>query len=115
MRYAWNLYFSYFSPDRLSRSPGWLIPPAVHRLRTWDAASAARVDHFVANSANVARRIGKYYRREADVIPPPVDTEFFTPDETVARGDYFLVVSALVPLQADRPGRRGLQPRRGPR
>jgi len=99
MRYAWNLYFSYFSPDRLSPFSRWLIPPAIHRLRTWDAASAARVDRFVANSANVARRVGKYYRREADVIPPPVDTGFYTPDETVPRGDYHLVVSALAPYK----------------
>ena len=99
MRYAWNLYFSYFSPDKLSPFSRWLIPPAVHRLRTWDAASAARVDRFVANSANVARRVGKYYRRDADVIPPPVDTGFFTPDETVPRGDYHLVVSALAPYK----------------
>ncbi len=99
MRYAWNLYFSYFSPDRLSPFSRWLIPPAIHRLRTWDAASAARVDRFVANSANVARRVGKYYRREADVISPPVDTGFYTPDETVPRGDYHLVVSALAPYK----------------
>jgi len=53
----------------------------------------------VANSANVARRVGKYYRREADVISPPVDTGFYTPDETVPRGDYHLVVSALAPYK----------------
>ncbi len=99
MRYAWNLYFSYFAPERLSPFSRWLIPPAIHRLRTWDTASAARVDRFVANSANVACRVGKYYRREADVIPPPVDTEFFKPDDAVVRGDYHLVVSALVPYK----------------
>ena len=99
MRYAWNLYFSYFAPERLSLYPRWIIPPIVHRLRTWDVASAARVDRFVANSANVARRVGKYYRREAEVIPPPVDTEFFVPDDSVVRGDYHLIVSALVPYK----------------
>lgn len=99
MRYAWNLYFSYFAPERLSPFSRWLIPPIIHRLRTWDAASAARVDRFVANSANVARRVGKYYRREADVIPPPVDTEFYKLDNVIPRGDYHLVVSALVPYK----------------
>jgi glycosyltransferase involved in cell wall biosynthesis len=99
MRYAWNLYFSYFASDRLSPFSRWLIPPVIHRLRTWDAASAARVDRFVANSANVARRVGKYYRRAADVIPPPVDTEFYRPSDSVVRGDYHLVVSALVPYK----------------
>ncbi len=99
MRYAWNLYFSYFSPDKLSPFSRWLIPPVIHGLRTWDTASAARVDRFVANSANVARRVGKYYRREADVIPPPVDTEFFKPDDSVPKADYYLVVSALAPYK----------------
>jgi glycosyltransferase involved in cell wall biosynthesis len=99
MRYAWNLYFSYFAPDRLSPFSRWIVPPVIHCLRTWDVASAARVDRFVANSANVARRVGKYYRRAADVIPPPVDTEFYRPDNSVARGDYHLVVSALVPYK----------------
>lgn len=99
MRYAWNQYFSYFAPERLSPFSRWLIPPAIHSLRTWDTASAARVDRFLANSANVARRVEKYYRRGADVIPPPVDTEFYKPDETLPRGDYHLVVSALVPYK----------------
>ena len=99
MRYAWTLYFSYFSPDRLSLFPRLIIPPAIHRLRIWDESSSARVDHFVANSANVARRIEKYYRRGSDVIPPPVDTDFFRPDESVPNGDYFLSVSALVPYK----------------
>jgi glycosyltransferase involved in cell wall biosynthesis len=99
MRYAWNLYFSYFSPDRLGLLSRLIIPPSIHRLRIWDESSSSRVDHFVANSANVARRIGKYYRREADVIPPPVDTEFFRPDDSASKGDYFLIVSALVPYK----------------
>ncbi len=99
MRYAWNLYFSYFAPERLSPFSRWLIPPVIHRLRTWDTASAARVDRFIANSANVARRVGKYYRRAADVIPPPVDTEFYRPDDSVPRADYHLIVSALVPYK----------------
>src|SRR5262249_5786580 len=47
-------------------------------LRRWDVATAPRVHAFVANSAYVAGRIHRYYGREAMVIPPPVDTEFFT-------------------------------------
>jgi glycosyltransferase involved in cell wall biosynthesis len=99
MRYAWNLYFSYFAPDRLGPFSRLVIPRAMHRLRIWDESSSARVDRFVANSANVARRIEKYYRRTADVIPPPVDTDFFRPDDAAAQGNYFLAVSALVPYK----------------
>ena len=99
VRYAWNQYFSYFPPREMSLFRRLAVPRIIHRLRIWDVASSARVDHFVANSANVARRIRRYYRREADVIHPPADTEFFTlPDEAPARS-YFLIVSALVPYK----------------
>jgi glycosyltransferase involved in cell wall biosynthesis len=67
--------------------------------RRWDVTSSARVDHFVANAAAVARRIEKYYRREAAVIHPPVDTEFFTPGDDEPSRDYDLVVTALVPYK----------------
>ena len=106
MRYAWNQYFAYFSPRRLGVFSRWLIPPAINALRVWDIASAARTDVFVANSRNVARRIEKYYRRQAEVIPPPVDTDFFRPEKTggksdkrTGQGSYFLIVSALVPYK----------------
>jgi glycosyltransferase involved in cell wall biosynthesis len=77
MRYAWDQEHAYF-PRR--RGPGARLRAlALSRLRTWDAASAPRVDRFVANSRFVAERIRRYYGREAVVLPPPVDTAFFTP------------------------------------
>jgi glycosyltransferase involved in cell wall biosynthesis len=99
IRYAWDQYFAYFSFERLPFFSRLLIPPAIHRLRVWDESSAARVDHFVANSHNVARRIRKYYRREADVIHPPADTEFFRPGGERPRSADYLIVSALVPYK----------------
>jgi glycosyltransferase involved in cell wall biosynthesis len=60
-------------------------------------SSLPRVDHFVANSNAVAQRIRRYYRRDSDVLHPPVDTEFFLPRDK--QGDYFLIVSALVPYK----------------
>lgn len=97
MRYAWNQYFSYFAPHKLGVFSRYLIPPALHRLRLWDAVSTDRVDFMVANSRTVADRIHRYYRRTADVIHPPVDTEFFQIGER--EEDYFLIVSALVPYK----------------
>jgi glycosyltransferase involved in cell wall biosynthesis len=95
MRYVWDLWPLYFPPHgRLTRA---LIPLVLNYLRTWDVASAQRVDRFVANSHFVARRIAKYYRREAAVIYPPVDTAFFTPGQST--GDYYLMVTALVPYK----------------
>lgn len=99
IRYAWNQYFAYFSPAQLSFFARRFIPPAMHRIRVWDESSAARVDHFVANSANVARRIKKYYRRDSDVIHPPADTEFFRPAADAPKSADFLIVSALVPYK----------------
>lgn len=97
MRYAWNQYFPYFSPDKLNIFSRIIIPPIIHHLRLWDESSSNRVDHFIANSKNVARRIEKYYRRQAEVIHPPADTQFFQPADR--EDDYWLIVSALVPYK----------------
>jgi glycosyltransferase involved in cell wall biosynthesis len=97
MRYAWNQYSSYFSPEILGFFSRKIIPPVIHRLRIWDESSSHRVDYFIADSKAVAGRILKYYRRPSEVIYPPVDTEFFIPGEV--EEDYFLVVSALVPYK----------------
>lgn len=99
VRYAWNQYFAYFGPGKLSFLSRKIVPPAIHRLRMWDVTSSARVDHFIANSAAVGRRIRKYYRREAEVVHPPVDTDFFTPGEGEPSRDFDLIVSALVPYK----------------
>ncbi|MGD2294294.1 MAG: glycosyltransferase [Candidatus Aminicenantes bacterium] len=97
VRYAWNQYFAYFSPDRLGFFSRKLVPPAIHKLRLWDESCSQRVDWFIANSKTTARRVHRYYRRLADVIHPPVDTDFFTPGQT--QKDYSLIVSALVPYK----------------
>lgn len=97
VRYAWNQYFVYFSPDKLGFFSRRLVPPVIHRLRQWDVTSTSRVDHFLANSKTVAQRIYRYYRRKADIVYPPVDTELFQPDNH--QGDYYLIVSALVPYK----------------
>lgn len=97
MRYAWNQYSSYFSPEMLGFFSRRIIPPIIHRLRIWDESSSHRVDHFIANAKAVSNRIYRYYKRPADVIHPPVDTGFFEPGEV--EEDYFLIVSALVPYK----------------
>jgi glycosyltransferase involved in cell wall biosynthesis len=72
------------------------MTPFANYLRLWDYASAARVDEFVANSKNVRRRIWKTYRRESQVIRPPVAVENFY---WRAPEDYYLIVSELVPYK----------------
>lgn len=98
MRYVWDRYDDYFGGGRLAPLARPFVSLAAGRLRAWDVATAPRVDHFVANSAYVAGRIRRYYGRTSSVIPPPVDTDFYTPGGDGA-GDYDLVVSALVPYK----------------
>ena len=98
MRYVWDRYDDYFGGDRVAPPLRPLIALAANRLRSWDVKTAPRVDRFVANSAFVAGRIRRYYGRPAAVIPPPVDTDFYTPGPD-AGGTYDLVVSALVPYK----------------
>lgn len=96
-RYLWSDTLEYTSE---LPQPAWvkkLLPFLLTRLRQWDFVAAQRVDDFVANSKFVAGRIRKYYRREATVIYPPVDTEALgAPAEAE---DYFLVVSRLRPYK----------------
>ncbi|MBN2347020.1 MAG: glycosyltransferase [Candidatus Aminicenantes bacterium] len=96
MRYAWDQYYSYFAGAGFWRR--WIVQREISRLRAWDVASSARVDRFAANSTYVRQRIERYYRREAVVIHPPVDTDFFQPTDRPRR-DYFLLVTALVPYK----------------
>lgn len=77
MRYLWDQRHIYGrSAPFLQRA---MLGAVSTGLRQWDVTSAARVDRFIANSAFVARRIRKYYRRTADVAHPPVEVERFSP------------------------------------
>jgi glycosyltransferase involved in cell wall biosynthesis len=99
MRYAWDQFEAYFGADRLGLRSR-LMRPALGALARWDAATAGRPDRYVAISQYVAERIGRYYNRRSAIVYPPVDTEFYTPDEAGATDEgYYLVVSALVPYK----------------
>ena len=95
MRYAWDLTFDYLARSRMGRGlPGVATRYLLHRLRLWDALSANRVDYFIANSHHTARRIWRCYRREAEVIYPPVNVERFQLQQE--KQDFYLVVARLV-------------------
>jgi glycosyltransferase involved in cell wall biosynthesis len=94
MRYLWGMYHDYReSAGPLTRA---VMTPAFSRLRQWDVASAARVDHFIANSSTVQRRIAKTWRRPSDVIHPPVAVEAFT---NAPAQDFYLLAGQLVPYK----------------
>jgi glycosyltransferase involved in cell wall biosynthesis len=98
MRYAWDQFDAYFGVDRMGRLGSAAMRPVMARLARWDRDTAGRADRYVAISHYVAGRIRRYYNREASVVYPPVDTDFFHPDD--ARPERFaLVVSALVPYK----------------
>jgi glycosyltransferase involved in cell wall biosynthesis len=98
MRYVFDRYDDYFGPGRLRGLARLIVPFAAEALRAWDVATAERVHAFAANSAFVAGRIRRLYGRTAEVIAPPVDTDFFTPGPS-APGRFDLVVSALAPYK----------------
>ncbi len=93
-RFAWR-YHEYISQGNFSKWQKRVLPFMVHQLRTWDLQAAGRVDYFLSNSFNIARRVQKYYGRTSDVLYPPVDTRRFHIAENPT-ADYFLVVSRLV-------------------
>jgi glycosyltransferase involved in cell wall biosynthesis len=92
MRYVWDMYHDY--RQGASWATRILMSPVMHYMRLWDQVGAQRVDAFAANSKFVAGRIRKYYRREAEVIYPPVAVERFARSDR--RGDFFLAVGQLV-------------------
>lgn len=92
MRYIWNMYAD--SMRRSNFAIRTLFPAIANYLRTWDVASAARVDAFAANSNAVKARIARYWRRDAEVIHPPVAVQDFS--LTPTHEGFYLYVSELV-------------------
>lgn len=102
MRYAWDLQHQYLRESGLVGGVkgavlGSLVRALLHYLRGWDQRSTNGVDCFVANSAFIARRIRKVYRRDAQVIHPPVDIDRFALRRD--KQDFYLSASRMVPYK----------------
>ena len=91
--------FLYHYQTEINRRKLWYLAPLLslfdNYLRIWDYVAAQRVTYFLTNSENTARRIDKFYRRKADVIYPPVETNHQRYDSDKVGGDYYLIVSRL--------------------
>ena len=94
-RYLWSGYQEYFQ----NKGFRFLTKPIVNYLKQWDKIASQRPDDYFAISKNVQSRIKKYYKRDAEVIYPPVDVKKFQPAVKNKAGDYFLIVSRLVPYK----------------
>lgn len=101
-RYLW-FYEQYREREQIGGVLNAALQPLLSLLRRWDWQAAQEVDHFIAISTEIQERIRTIYGRESVVIHPPVDTGYFTPEPDVnAReneGDYFLIVSRLIPYK----------------
>ncbi|MGD2078840.1 MAG: glycosyltransferase [Chloroflexota bacterium] len=95
-RYVWR-YHQYAEREKLGRLTRLALQPFLTYLRMWDRLAADRVDHFIAISEEVRRRIAKIYGRESTIIYPPVDTGRFEPAGQI--DDYYLMVGRLVPYR----------------
>lgn len=96
-RYLWTDTHEYIEDLKYNRLVKSLLPRLIHHLRMWDKMSVDRVDNFIANSHTVKGRIQKYYRRDSQVIYPPVEIDKFKISNEI--GDYFLAGGRLVPYK----------------
>lgn len=92
MRYVWD-HFHVYQGD-LGSVGRFMMNLFAPPLRVWDVTTSARVDAFAANSAHVARRIRKFYRRDSTVVHPPVAVEDF--DWQQPREDFYLCAGQVV-------------------
>jgi len=97
-RYLWDLNQDYLQSYRRGILKPLLMPVALHYLRMWDFQAAQRPHQLIANSKYVARRIRTYYRRDALVVHPPVDVDYFQPVAQPSQ-DYYLITSRWVPYK----------------
>ena len=100
-RFLWDWHLNYLKENKIRGIKKILILPILHYMRMWDKSASERVDYFIANSKNTARRIKKFYGANSEVIYPPCDMgESKSSNKKKNRtGDYFLIVSRLSPYK----------------
>lgn len=97
MRYAWDLFYDY--QRRSGRLTRFFMKLWMPQIRLWDYVSSQRIDKIVSNSKYIARRVKKFWGRDAQVIYPPVNCEYFSPAEGSSREDFYVFFSRLVPYK----------------
>ena len=98
IRYAWDMQPQYLRESRLEKGlKSWIVRWMLHYIRSWDQRTMNGIDAAAVNSRYIARRVWKIYRREVEVIHPPVDIHQYTPGDT--KEDFYLTVTRLVPYK----------------
>ncbi len=98
VRYAWDLTHQYLRQTNLHKGlKGLLAKKLLSNFRLWDYRTANGVDRFLANSDYIRKRIWKVYRREADVVHPPIEIDGFTFQKD--KEDFYMTASRMVPYK----------------
>jgi glycosyltransferase involved in cell wall biosynthesis len=98
MRYIWDLQGQYLKEAGLDRGiRGALVMAILNRIRKWDVSTSKTVDYFVANSFYIKERIERAYGRNATIIYPPVDTEYFQMNDK--KEVFYITSSRMVPYK----------------
>ena len=99
IRYAWDLQHTYLREAKLTKGlKSFLARLILHYIRIWDSRTVNGVNHFIANSNFIARRIAKCYARQADIIYPPVSLDEFVIGHK-PKEEFYLTVSRFVPYK----------------
>lgn len=93
MRYLWDMYHEYFRNS--NRIVKFFMKKMIPCLRYWDLMSSNLVDHFVANSSFVSKRIARYYNRDCSIVYPPCNIQKFS-DVVREPKDFYLFFGQLV-------------------
>ncbi|BCE00395.1 glycosyltransferase [Marinicellulosiphila megalodicopiae] len=98
VRYAWDLQSQYLKESGIEKGlKSMLARLFLNRIRDFDVRSSFAVDYFISNSSFISRRIKKFYRRDSNIIFPPVDTSDFKLEEN--KEDYYVTCCRLVPYK----------------
>lgn len=95
-RLYWDYWTRYIDEQNVGLVRRGLIRGGATLVRIWDHGGTDRVDVMIANSETTQARIRKYYRREADIIHPPVEVEPKAPE---TKDDHYVTLAALTPYK----------------
>jgi len=98
MRYCWSHKEMYLSTVNPFIRP--VMSFFLERLRLWDKSTINNVDVYLSNSKNVSKRIKAYYKKNAEVVYPPIAQELFIKKNSLNKSrDVFLSFGAITPYK----------------